>query len=83
MPIRRNECAACGREFRVLEAIGEKGRTVCPSCGSHETRRLLPHVSLQFKGSGFYRTDHGRGNGNGSKPAGEAEAATATSLDDD
>lgn len=75
MPLRQNECAACGHQFRILERNGDEGRAPCPSCGSRETRCLLPHVAVQFKGSGFYRTDHGRGRG--AEPARSDETKTA------
>ncbi len=61
MPLRRKECVDCGEQFRVLELPGVEHDGVCPACGCREARRLLPHVAVQFRGSGFYRTDHGRG----------------------
>jgi putative FmdB family regulatory protein len=82
VPVRRNECSACGREFRVLERNGEKGRAVCPFCGSHRARHLLPRVAVQFKGGGFYRTKYGRGDGSGPKEAGDTGTATARADDD-
>jgi putative FmdB family regulatory protein len=78
VPLHRNECTKCGRVFRVLELSGTESEAACPACGGHETRRLLPRVAIQFKGSGFYRTDHARRAG-GNDPEGgppvESEAA--------
>jgi len=34
----------------------------CPECGG-SVRRLLSAPALQFKGSGWYVTDYGKGNG--------------------
>lgn len=39
---------------------------VCPECGKH-IRRVLYPAGIVFKGSGFYKTDHG----NGSLPEGK------------
>ena len=35
---------------------------MCPECGG-SVRRLLSAPALQFKGSGWYVTDYGKGNG--------------------
>lgn len=61
MPLHRHECESCGNRFRVLELPGVESETpTCPVCGSTSTRRLMPLVAVQFKGSGFYKTDRGR-----------------------
>jgi putative FmdB family regulatory protein len=62
VPLHRHECQSCGHRFRVLELRGaENGIPTCPECGSTETHRLLPLVAVQFKGSGYYKTDYRRG----------------------
>ena len=61
MPLHRHECESCGHRFRILVAHGTKNETpTCPECGGTSTRRMMPLVAVQFKGSGFYKTDHGR-----------------------
>jgi len=61
MPIHRHECNECGNRFRVLVLPGAEEETpTCPVCGSTSSHRLMPLVAVQFKGSGFYKTDHGR-----------------------
>lgn len=57
MPLFRYECKACGHEFRVLHQRGDKVPATCPSCESPEIHRLPSRVSIQFKGSGYYKTD--------------------------
>ncbi len=80
MPLHRHECNACGYRFRVLDLEEKEGVVTCPECGSKDTHRLFPRVSVQFKGSGYYKTDHGRkDNGSGSKPTEEKEPMTAPS----
>ena len=76
MPLHRHECESCGHRFRILVTHGtEDDAPTCPECGSISTRRLMPLVAVQFKGSGFYRTDHGRkGGGRPDKGGGDAEA---------
>ena len=31
--------------------------TVCPECGQEQVRKIYSAVPIEFKGSGFYRTD--------------------------
>lgn len=40
---------------------------MCPSCGSRDTQKLLPRVAVQFKGSGFYKTDRSKRTGGSSE----------------
>jgi putative FmdB family regulatory protein len=77
VPLHRNECAKCGCVFRVLELSGTESVAACPACGGHQTRRLLPRVAIQFKGSGFYRTDHARRSGGNDPEGGPVESEAA------
>lgn len=61
MPLYRYECESCGSKFTVLarqQALEDV--PVCPECGSQDTRRMVPRVAIQFKGSGYYKTDYAR-----------------------
>lgn len=52
--------------------------TICPECGG-QIRRVLFPAGIVFKGSGFYKTDHGSGSvpsENGHKPKTEEAEAT-------
>lgn len=75
MPLHRHECESCGHRFRILVAHGtENDAPTCPACGGVSTRRLMPLVAVQFKGSGFYKTDRGRkGRGRPDKGGGETK----------
>ena len=57
MPFYRYRCEKCGHEFRVLHLKDVKEDISCPSCEGADVRRLLSRVSVQFKGSGYYKTD--------------------------
>jgi len=63
MPLYRHECEVCGHQFRVLELQKPMTTATCPACGSERTHRLLSRVTVQFTGSGYYKTDHGRRGG--------------------
>jgi len=57
MPIYEYKCANCGK-FEVMQKITEDSLTECPTCGGQVQRLISKNVSIVFKGSGFYTTDH-------------------------
>ncbi len=71
MPLYEYQCQDCNNHFERIEKVSSPTDGVCPSCGS-AARRLLGAPALQFKGSGWYVTDYGKGNGG--TPASQAEA---------
>jgi len=77
MPLHRHECESCGHRFRVLVLPGaENEAPTCPVCGGTSSHRLMPLVAVQFKGTGFYKTDHGRkGRSHPDRSGGETRAA--------
>jgi len=75
MPLYEYECFVCGHRFERLQQVSAAPAKECPACGG-AVRRLLGSPALQFKGTGFYITDYGKG---GVKPGGEDKPATASS----
>jgi putative FmdB family regulatory protein len=57
MPFYRYECRNCGYEFRHLHREGVDDHLACPKCESTDLERQPPRVAIQFKGSGYYKTD--------------------------
>ena len=82
MPLQRHECESCGHEFRILVSRGHEADSTptCPECGSQTTRHRLPRVAVQFKGSGYYKTDRAK-KSNGAKDQRGEEKSTADSTD--
>lgn len=62
MPLYEYRCQDCDNHFERIEKVSSPTDGVCPSCGG-AARRLLGAPALQFKGSGWYVTDYGKGNG--------------------
>jgi len=62
MPLYEYECRACGERTEILQKVSDPTSSHCPKCGS-EMKRLISSPAIQFKGSGFYKTDYA------SKPA--------------
>jgi putative FmdB family regulatory protein len=62
MPLYEYECFLCGHHFERIRKVADAATVSCPACGG-KVRRLLGVPALQFKGSGWYVTDYGKGNG--------------------
>jgi putative FmdB family regulatory protein len=65
MPLYEYECFLCNHRFERIRKVAKASLMECPECGG-SVRRLLGVPALQFKGSGWYVTDYGKGNGGGS-----------------
>jgi putative FmdB family regulatory protein len=80
MPLYRYECESCGNEFTVLvRQQGQDAPQVCPECGSVETRRMVSRVAVQFRGSGYYKTDYAHKGRGGTRDRGRANDGSSTS----
>ena len=67
MPLYEYECAKCGERVEILQKFSDALYSHCPKCGA-EMRKLISSPAIQFKGSGFYKTDYA------SKPASESKS---------
>lgn len=64
MPLYEYKCTSCGEHFEVIQKFADEPVSVHEKCGG-PVERLISVPSLQFKGSGWYVNDYGKGN---SKP---------------
>jgi putative FmdB family regulatory protein len=59
MPTYEYNCITCNTSQDVTRKLDDPEIfPPCPSCGYHMTRVYSP-AGIQFKGSGFYKTDNG------------------------
>jgi putative FmdB family regulatory protein len=65
MPIYEYKCDNCGEVFEVRQKFADEPVQVHEKCGG-PVHRLMSTPSFNFKGSGWYVTDYGKGN-NGAK----------------
>lgn len=72
MPLYEYECFLCGHRFERIRRVADASAMTCPECGG-KVRRLLGVPALQFKGSGWYVTDYGKGNGSRSTALAKTE----------
>jgi len=70
MPTFDFQCQKCKTVFEFARPFGSKATPACPSCKNKKTEKLLTPPAVQFKGSGFYKTDS-------SKPTPAAKPAEA------
>lgn len=86
MPIYEYQCNDCKERHEIIQRISEAPLTHCPKCGG-EMKKLMSSPAIQFKGSGFYKTDYpsssssssaksARNESGGSESKGEAKSET-------
>ena len=71
MPLYEYECRACGERTETLQKVSDPTHSHCPKCGA-EMKRLISSPAIQFKGSGFYKTDYA------AKPSPSTESKSET-----
>jgi putative FmdB family regulatory protein len=62
MPLYEYRCTGCGKRIEALQRVSAPPLRECPTCrGALE--KLVSAPALQFKGTGWYVTDYGKGGG--------------------
>jgi putative FmdB family regulatory protein len=82
MPLYEYECFVCKNRFERIRRVADASGVDCPECGG-KVRRLLGVPALQFKGSGWYVNDYGKGNGSGATADETEKAKTAAESSTD
>ncbi len=59
MPLYEYACPKCGERIEIIQKLSDPPYTHCPKCGG-EMRKLISSPAIQFKGSGFYKTDYAK-----------------------
>ena len=84
MPLYEYSCHRCGKSFELRQKFAEAPLTVHEGCGG-QVERIIFASALQFKGSGFYVNDYGRGgksrrtNGSNAKSESKTESKESKS----
>ena len=82
MPLYEYECYVCSTRFERIQRVSDDPVKTCPECGG-AVHRLLSAPALQFKGSGWYVTDYGKGNSSAALAKTEETKEAASSSSDD
>ena len=80
MPLYEYQCKKCKHRFEKIQKFSDRPIKKCPECGG-PVEQLLHAPAVQFKGSGWYVTDYGKGEG--SKPDSGSEKKDTTKEKDD
>ena len=72
MPIYEYQCQKCQERHEIIQRFSDATLTHCPSCGG-EMKKLISSPAIQFKGSGFYKTDYAS---SGSKSSSEGSSSS-------
>jgi putative FmdB family regulatory protein len=79
MPIYEYDCRQCDERMEMIQSISDPPYTHCPKCGG-EIRKLVSSPAIQFKGSGFYKTDYASSaSGGSSKSESKGESKSDSS----
>ena len=73
MPLYDYRCQKCGETFEVRQKFADEPLQTHEGCGG-EVERLLSPPALQFKGTGWYVTDYGKGGKSPSTSANNKES---------
>jgi len=57
MPLYEYQCTQCNERSEILQKFSGPPYAHCPKCGG-EVKKLHSSPAIQFKGSGFYKTDY-------------------------
>lgn len=79
MPLYDYKCHQCGKIFEVRQKFADATLTVHDECGG-ELERLISLPAIQFKGTGWYVTDYGKG-GNSPSPAAGANGKSESKAE--
>ena len=78
MPTYEYRCKECGHELEIQQAFTDDPLTECPVCEG-PLRKVFGSVGISFKGSGFYKTDHGARSKASSSSASSASESSSSS----
>ena len=78
MPTYEYRCRDCGHEFEAVQSFSDDALTECPQCHG-SLRKVFGSIGVTFKGSGFYKNDHGSKAKPGSSPSGSSDAGSSSS----
>ena len=77
MPLYEYECINCKERVEIIQRISDPPYTHCPKCGA-EMKKLISSPAIQFKGSGFYKTDYASSKSSESKSESKSESSSST-----
>jgi putative FmdB family regulatory protein len=80
MPIYEYQCTKCNDRTEVIQKFTDPPYAACEKCGG-EVKKLMSAPAIQFKGSGFYKTDYASAASRAETKAGSSEGKSESSSD--
>jgi putative FmdB family regulatory protein len=85
MPLYEYQCTQCSKRHEIIQKFSDPPMAQCPSCGG-DVKKLFSSPAIQFKGSGFYKTDYPSSSAKESKSSGtstetKSESKTETASE--
>ena len=81
MPLYEYQCEKCGERVEIIQRVSDKPYSHCPKCGG-DMKKLVSAPAIQFKGSGFYKTDYATSKPSESKSETKSESKADTKKSD-
>lgn len=78
MPTYEYRCKECGHEFEAVQSFSDDALTECPQCKG-ALRKVFGSIGVTFKGSGFYKNDHGSRAKSGSSSSTDSSSTSTSS----
>jgi putative FmdB family regulatory protein len=75
MPLYEYQCNQCSERQEIIQRFSDAPLEHCPKCGGG-MKKLFSSPAIQFKGSGFYKTDYASAS---SKGGGSTESKSSES----
>ena len=82
MPLYEYKCEQCGERVEIIQRVSDKPYSHCPKC-SGEMKKQISAPAIQFKGSGFYKTDYSSSSSKPSESKTETKSETKTETKSD
>jgi putative FmdB family regulatory protein len=79
MPIYEYDCQKCGKRTEVIQGYSDPPLKICPHCGGKKLKKAFSAPAIQFKGSGWYVTDYGKGDSGPRKKESDSTAKSESS----
>ena len=77
MPIYEYQCNQCNERHEIIQKFSDTPLEHCPKCGG-EMKKLISSPAIQFKGSGFYKTDYSSSKPSASRSESKSETQSET-----
>jgi putative FmdB family regulatory protein len=78
MPLYEYACQKCGERIEIIQRMNDPPSSICPTCGG-ELRKLFSSPAIQFKGSGFHKTDYATSSQKSDRESGESKSGESKS----